>query len=185
MNFEKLDIPDVILFKPEISSDSRGYFFESFNMKKFSEIVGKEVTFVQDNHSFSKKGVLRGIHFQKNPYAQGKLVRVVSGKVFDVAIDLRKKSQTYGSWVGAYLSSTNNHQLWIPEGFGHAFLTLSDNTNFLYKTTNLYNQSSEESIIWNDKDLKIDWPINNLNNILVSDKDAYAKSFKNNTESHF
>lgn len=185
MKYDKLEINDVILIKPDIFSDPRGYFYESFNSKKFNKIVGKEVKFVQDNHSFSKKGVLRGIHFQRNPHAQGKLVRVVSGEVFDVAVDLRKDSKTYGCWVGAFLSAKNNHQLWIPEGFGHAFLTLSDDVSFLYKATNFYNQSSEESIIWNDKKINIKWPSIDIKDLYISDKDKLAKSFEETLESHF
>ena len=185
MKYENLAIRDVILIKPDVYEDPRGYFFESFNSKKFNELVGYDVSFVQDNHSFSKKGVLRGIHFQKNPHAQGKLVRVVTGEVFDVAVDLRKNSSTYGSWVGAHLSAKNNHQLWVPAGFGHAFLTLSDDVSFLYKTTNYYNKSSEESIIWNDKKINIDWPLNVIKNPYISEKDDLAKTFEESSESHF
>ena len=177
MKHENLEINDVILIKPDIFEDPRGYFFESFNSEKFNQIVGHEVNFVQDNHSFSKKGVLRGIHFQKNPHAQGKLVRVVTGEVFDVAVDLRKDSKTYGCWVGAFLSDKNNHQLWIPEGFAHGFLTLSETAEFLYKTNNYYSFGSERCIRWNDGDLGILWPKHI--GVSVSAKDASGITFEN------
>lgn len=139
--------------------DKRGFFFESFNHKKFEEAIGYEVTFVQDNHSKSKKGVLRGLHYQLPSHAQGKLVRVVQGEVFDVAVDIRKSSPTFGRWVGEMLSEENKKQLWIPEGFVHGFLTLSETAECLYKTTNYYAPNSEHSIHWNDQLPVIDWPI--------------------------
>ena len=133
-----LKIPDVKLIEPDVFEDERGFFFESFNQQKFNEAIGLDVTFVQDNHSKSKKGVLRGLHYQDEPFAQGKLVRVICGEVFDVAVDIRKDSTTYGQWVSEILSGDNKKQLWIPEGFAHGFLTLSDMAEFLYKTTNFY-----------------------------------------------
>ena len=137
MKATHLAIPDVVLFEPKVFGDQRGFFYESFNQKVFEEVVGRSVTFVQDNHSKSVKGVLRGLHYQIK-HAQGKLVRVTHGEVFDVAVDLRKSSPTFGQWVGAHLSSTNQHQLWIPEGFAHGFVVLSETAEFLYKTTDYW-----------------------------------------------
>lgn len=170
------EIPDVILFEPDVFGDERGFFFESFNQQKFEAAVGRKVDFVQDNHSKSVQGVLRGLHYQLPPYVQGKLVRVVQGEVFDVAVDIRKSSQTFGQWVGEILSAENKKQLWIPEGFAHAFLTLSETAEFLYKTTGFYSKECERAIIWNDADIAINWP--DINNIQLSDKDALASSFK-------
>lgn len=156
MQFTRLAIPDVILFEPKVFGDERGFFFESFNQKVFEEALGRKVNFVQDNHSKSAKGVLRGLHYQiKQP--QGKLVRVVAGEVFDVAVDLRKSSPTFGQWVGAILSADNKKQMWIPEGFAHGFVTLSESAEFLYKTTDFYAPAFERSIAWNDKAIGIDW----------------------------
>ncbi|HCD8986251.1 TPA: dTDP-4-dehydrorhamnose 3,5-epimerase, partial [Citrobacter freundii] len=138
MNVIKTEIPEVIIFEPKVFGDERGFFMESFNQRLFEEATGRKVEFVQDNHSKSSKGVLRGLHFQRAPYAQGKLVRCVSGEVYDVAVDIRKNSKTFGRWVGITLSAENKKQLWIPEGFAHGFMTLTDNTEFLYKTTNYY-----------------------------------------------
>ena len=135
MKFERLSIPDVILFKPKIFKDERGFFFESFKLPLFKEATGLDLHFLQDNHSQSAKGVLRGLHYQLHPHAQGKLVRVTRGEVFDVAVDIRKSSPTFGKYVGTILSDQNHHQLWIPPGFAHGFVTLSDDTDFLYKTT--------------------------------------------------
>ena len=150
-------ISDVLIIEPKVFSDDRGHFFESFNENDFSSAVGKKVTFVQDNHSFSKKGVLRGIHYQmKN--TQGKLVRVISGEVFDVVVDLRQSSITFGKWIGVQLSAKNRKQLWIPEGFAHGFLVLSDEAEFLYKTTDYWHPESEQCLIWNDSTLNIQWP---------------------------
>lgn len=170
MNISKTKIPDVLIIEPKVFGDERGFFYESYNHKKFEQAVGKEVNFVQDNHSKSTKGVLRGLHFQKAPYAQGKLVRCVVGEVFDVAVDIRENSDTYGQWVGIILSAENKRQLWIPEGFAHGFLVLSETAEFLYKATNYYHPESEGGIIWNDKNISIDWPIDN-NNIILSQKD--------------
>ncbi len=155
--------------------DDRGFFFESFNGAKFNEAVGSDVKFVQDNHSKSVKGVLRGIHYQLAPKAQGKLVRVTQGEVFDIAVDLRKSSPTFGKWVGEILSGENKKQLWIPEGFGHAFLTLSDTAEFLYKTTNYYAPDLERCIIWNDSDIGIEWPMEGEPSL--SKKDALGTPF--------
>lgn len=151
-------IPDVILFEPKVFGDDRGFFFESFNLSKFEEAIGHPVKFVQDNHSKSVKGVLRGLHYQVQQ-PQGKLVRVVEGAVFDVAVDIRRSSPTFGKWVGALLSAENKHQLWVPEGFAHGFVVLSETAEFLYKTTNYYAPAHERCIVWNDPDLDIDWKI--------------------------
>ncbi|WP_338308105.1 dTDP-4-dehydrorhamnose 3,5-epimerase, partial [Escherichia coli] len=155
MNVIKTKIPDVLIFEPKVFSDERGFFFESFNQKIFEEAVGRKVEFVQDNHSKSSKGVLRGLHYQLEPYAQGKLVRCVVGEVFDVAVDIRKSSSTFGKWVGVNLSSENKRQLWIPEGFAHGFLVLSETAEFVYKTTNFYSYPHERSIIWSDSNINI------------------------------
>lgn len=176
MKFTKRKIPEVILFEPKIFEDERGFFFESFNCKKFEEVTGLKETFTQDNHSKSKKGTLRGLHYQRSPMAQGKLVRVVRGEVFDVAVDIRPNSTTFGQWVGEILSEENKKQLWIPPGFAHGFLTLSEDAEFLYKTTNYYSKEHEECIIWNDSDLKIEWPYSDV--VTVSEKDQNAPQFK-------
>jgi len=169
-------IPDVKIIEPTVFEDERGYFFESFNHKKFEEAIGRKVTFVQDNHSKSSKSVLRGLHYQLPPHAQGKLVRVVQGEVFDVAVDIRKSSPTFGQWVAEVLSAENKKQLWIPEGFAHGFLTLSETAEFLYKTTNYYHKECERSIIWNDAGFNISWPQHIQ--VSVSDKDAAAVAFQ-------
>lgn len=150
-------IPEVLIIEPKVFGDDRGFFFESFNENDFSAAVGQQVAFVQDNHSLSKKGVLRGLHYQTQQ-TQGKLVRVSRGVVFDVAVDLRQSSTTYGKWVGVELSGENKKQLWIPEGFAHGFLVLSDEAEFLYKTTDYWHASSEQCIAWNDPTLNIQWP---------------------------
>ncbi|MFM5240416.1 dTDP-4-dehydrorhamnose 3,5-epimerase [Aeromonas rivipollensis] len=157
MNVIKTAIPDVLIFEPKVFGDERGFFFESFNHKLFEEAVGYPVTFVQDNHSKSSKGVLRGLHYQLPPHAQGKLVRCVAGEVFDVAVDIRKSSPTFGKWVGVHLSGENKRQLWIPEGFAHGFVTLTETAEFLYKTTNYYAPSYERSIKWSDSEIMVDW----------------------------
>ncbi|MBJ7262409.1 MAG: dTDP-4-dehydrorhamnose 3,5-epimerase [Burkholderiaceae bacterium] len=150
-------IPDVVILEPQVFGDSRGFFMESFNMAKFREATGAEVDFVQDNHSRSARGVLRGLHYQIQN-TQGKLVRVTQGTVFDVAVDIRKSSPTFGQWVGIELSDTNYRQLWVPAGFAHGFLTLSETADFLYKTTDYYAPQYERSIAWNDSEIGIDWP---------------------------
>ncbi|EAX2548382.1 dTDP-4-dehydrorhamnose 3,5-epimerase, partial [Salmonella enterica] len=164
------EIPDVLIFEPKVFSDERGFFMESFNQKVFEEAVGRKIEFVQDNHSKSTKGVLRGLHYQVEPYAQGKLVRCIAGEVFDVAVDIRKDSETFGKWVGVNISSENKRQLWIPEGFAHGFLVLSDSADFLYKTSNYYSPIHERGIVWNDPTININWPIN-IDKIL-SEKDT-------------
>jgi dTDP-4-dehydrorhamnose 3,5-epimerase len=157
MQVTPLAIPDVLLISPKVFGDTRGFFFESFNQKAFNEATGTSHPFVQDNHSRSTQGVLRGLHYQiQQP--QGKLVRVVQGAVFDVAVDIRKSSPTFGQWVGAELSADNHHQLWVPPGFAHGFLTLSESAEFLYKTTDYYAPQHERCIVWNDPDLAIAWP---------------------------
>lgn len=160
MKVTPTQIPDVLIIEPKVFGDERGFFFESFNQKAFNEAVGQNITFVQDNHSKSAKNVLRGLHYQLPPKAQGKLVRVVQGEVFDVAVDLRKDSTTYGKWVGEVISSENKKQIWIPAGFAHGFLTLSDSAEFIYKTTDYYSPECERSLIWNDPALSISWPEN-------------------------
>ena len=157
MKHTPLAIPDVVLIEPDVFGDERGFFMESFNQARFEAAIGKPVQFVQDNHSRSVKNVLRGLHYQiQQP--QGKLVRVVQGEVFDVAVDLRKSSPTFGKWVGELLSAENKRQLWVPEGFAHGFVVLSDSAEFLYKTTNYYAPAHERCIIWDDADLNIQWP---------------------------
>lgn len=152
-------IPDVFVLEPKVFDDERGYFFESFNQKVLNQLIGQEVQFVQDCHSKSRRNVLRGLHFQLPPKAQGKLVRVVHGEVFDVAVDLRQNSQTYGCWVGQILSADNRKQMWIPPGFAHGQLTLSETSEFLYKTTEYYAPEHERCIRWDDPSLGIDWPL--------------------------
>lgn len=174
MNVIKTEIPDVLIFEPKVFGDERGFFMESFNQKVFEEAVGRKVEFVQDNHSKSSKGVLRGLHYQLEPYAQGKLVRCVVGEVFDVAVDIRKSSPTFGKWVGVNLSAENKRQLWIPEGFAHGFLVLSDTAEFVYKTTNYYMPSAEGCVRWDDPVLNIDWPMK-TNELILSDKDKNAE----------
>lgn len=174
MKVTPLAIPDVMLIEPEVFGDDRGFFYESFNQKKFNEVVGQNITFVQDNHSKSTKGVLRGLHFQ-NPKPQGKLVRVTQGEVFDVAVDIRKDSPTFGQWVGETLSADNKRQLWIPEGLAHGFLVLSEVAEFLYKTTDYYAPEFEKCLLWNDPTLNIKWPIIGVPKL--SKKDQQGLSF--------
>ncbi|MEY4209924.1 MAG: dTDP-4-dehydrorhamnose 3,5-epimerase [Pseudomonadota bacterium] len=176
MKASPLKIPDVVLIEPKLFGDERGYFFESFNHAQFNQAIGYEVRFVQDNHSKSQKGVLRGLHYQLPPKAQGKLVRVIQGEVFDVALDIRKESPTFGKWVGEILSADNKHQLWIPEGFAHGFITLSETAEFLYKTTDYYAPEYERCIAWNDPDIGINWPLNQPP--VLSGKDQQGQAFK-------
>ncbi|WP_062778326.1 dTDP-4-dehydrorhamnose 3,5-epimerase [Kluyvera intermedia] len=176
MNVIKTAIPDVLIFEPKVFGDDRGFFFESFNYRIFEEAVGRNISFVQDNHSKSRKGVLRGLHFQKGEYAQGKLVRCTLGEVFDVAVDIRTSSPTFGKWIGVHLSAENKKQLWIPEGFAHGFVTLSENAEFLYKATNYYTPSAEGSILWSDDAIGIEWPI--TQHPELSEKDAIAPLLK-------
>lgn len=177
MKVVKTDIPDVLIFEPKVFGDERGFFFESFNQKIFEEAVGRKIDFVQDNHSKSKKGVLRGLHYQLAPCAQAKLVRCAVGEVFDVAVDIRKESPTFGKSVGAYLSANNKKQMWIPEGFAHGFLVLSEEVEFLYKTNNYYCAELERGIVWDDKKLAIQWPV--MNEVTISEKDINQPSFIN------
>lgn len=181
MKLIQTDIPDVVIVEPQVFGDERGWFMESFNEKRFQEELEKlglpaPGPFVQDNHSCSSKGVLRGLHFQKAPFAQGKLVRVIKGSAFDVAVDIRKGSPTYGKWVGIELNADNKKMFWVPEGFAHGFLALGDDTHFLYKTTDYYNKESEGAICWNDPDLNIQWP-NAEGGYSVNEKDLSAPKF--------
>ncbi|GIU20304.1 dTDP-4-dehydrorhamnose 3,5-epimerase [Shewanella sp. MBTL60-007] len=163
-------IPDVKIIEPSVFGDERGFFMETWNQKKFEELVtGKPTQFVQDNHSKSKKGILRGLHYQTEN-TQGKLVRVVSGEVYDVAVDIRKGSSTFGQWVGEYLSADNKRQLWIPEGFAHGFYVTSEEAEFVYKCTNYYHPQSEVSIAWNDPDINISWPIDLFPTLSLKDQ---------------
>ncbi len=175
-------IPDVVIIEPAVFGDDRGWFMESFNQARFEQELtrlGLPVPrpFVQDNHSCSKAGVLRGLHYQLPPHPQGKLVRVVRGAAFDVAVDIRKNSATFGQWVGVELTASNHRQLWIPEGFAHGFLTLQDDTHFLYKTTDVYARDCERSILWSDPAIGIDWPLAGLTPQLAA-KDQEAKLLK-------
>ena len=174
MNFIKTEIEGVYIIEPKVFGDHRGYFFESYNEKEFKE-NGLDYTFVQDNQSKSKKGVLRGLHFQKT-YPQAKLVRVLEGEVFDVAVDLRKDSKTYGKWVGVILSSENNRQFMIPRGFAHGFVVLSETATFTYKCDEFYHPEDEGGLMWNDEDINIEWPFEG--EVLLSDKDKKHPSFK-------
>jgi dTDP-4-dehydrorhamnose 3,5-epimerase len=174
MEFQESNLKGLFVIKPKVFEDARGYFFESYNANAF-KAAGLNLDFVQDNQSLSQRGVLRGLHFQNNPYAQGKLVRVISGAVLDVAVDIRKNSPTYGKWFSLELTEENKAMMYIPEGFAHGFATLRDNTVFSYKCTNLYNKASEDCLIWNDADLGIDWKIESP---LLSEKDLAGKAFK-------
>jgi dTDP-4-dehydrorhamnose 3,5-epimerase len=176
MNVRPTRIPDVLLVEPRVFGDSRGFFFESFNKKGFEAAVGRRLEFVQDNHSLSARNVLRGIHYQL-PHPQAKLVRVVRGEVFDVAVDLRRGSPTFGRWVGEMLSGENKREMWIPEGFGHGFLVVSDEAEFLYKTTDYWYPEHERCIRWNDPDLGIAWPTQGGAPV-VSAKDAAGTPFR-------
>ena len=172
MKADSLALPEVVLIEPGVFSDDRGHFFESFSQRAFTEATGVDLTFVQDNQSRSRPWVLRGIHYQLNPYAQGKLVRVVRGAAYDVAVDLRRSSATFGQSVAVELSETNRRQLWVPPGFGHAFLALADGADVLYKTTEYYSPQSDRSIRWDDTDIGIEWPLTRTP--LLSDKDRAA-----------
>ena len=178
----KLEGP--LLITPNVFSDERGYFYESWNKDQFNKIVKSKIEFSQDNHSRSKKGVLRGLHYQVEPSPQGKLVRCTQGEIFDVIVDIREKSQTLGEWVAVELNDLNKKQLWVPEGFAHGFLTLSNFAEVQYKATNFWSRDSERSIIWNDKHIGIEWPLNKIDNIKPSltIKDSNASSFMNAKE---
>ena len=169
MNITTTSLPGVLIIEPKVFGDERGFFFESFNQATFSKATGQDVQFVQDNHSRSAKGVLRGLHYQVQQ-AQGKLVRVVRGRVFDVAVDLRRSSAHFGRWFGLELSETTHRQLWVPPGFGHGFLTLSDSADFLYKATDYYAPQHERCIAWNDPTIGIDWPLDGIT-VALSGKD--------------
>ena len=169
-----------LLLNPPIYGDSRGSFFESWNYKKFNQLINKNVEFHQDNHSLSQKGVLRGLHYQMNPEPQGKLVRCIKGEIFDVAVDIREGSKSFGEWVSCYLSSENKNQLWIPVGFAHGFLTISDIAEVLYKASGYWNKECERSIIWDDSRINIAWPLSSINRKLpsLSKKDLQAPSLE-------
>tara|TARA_B110000971_G_C19680477_1_gene350866 strand:- start:45 stop:590 length:546 start_codon:yes stop_codon:yes gene_type:complete len=171
----KTSIPEVIIFEPKVFGDERGFFYESFNKKVFKQATGLNIDFVQDNHSKSAKNVLRGLHYQTE-HAQGKLVRVTQGEVFDVAVDLRQSSSTFGQWVGEKLTAENKHMIWVPAGFAHGFVVLSETAEFLYKTTDFYSPEHEISIQWNDADIGIDWPLDGEPSLSVKDKDGLAFS---------
>tara|TARA_Y100000992_G_scaffold302502_1_gene276942 strand:+ start:23 stop:574 length:552 start_codon:yes stop_codon:yes gene_type:complete len=172
---KKTSFDEVLLLEPEVYSDDRGYFFESFNQKDFNHSVGLEINFVQDNHSKSKKNVLRGLHYQvKKP--QGKLIRVLRGKIFDVVVDMRLSSPNYGKWFGVIISSENRLQLWVPEGFAHGFLTLSDAAELAYKTSDYWHPKYERSLLWNDDEIGIEWPISD--EPLLTEKDSNGSTLK-------
>lgn len=175
MKVTKFDIPGLLLLEPTVFGDERGFFYESFNKKEFESNVEESVEFVQDNHSKSSKGVLRGLHYQLAPFGQGKLVRVSQGEVYDVAVDIRRSSPTFGNWIGVNLSAENKRQLWIPEGFAHGFLTLTNTAEFLYKTTQYYSPENERCIHWSDSTLNIQWPFDVSPK--VSNKDSLGKPF--------
>lgn len=181
MNVTQTAIPDVLILEPKVFGDARGFFFESYNAQAFTQATGLKVEFVQDNHSRSAKGVLRGLHYQLQQ-AQGKLVRVVRGAVFDVAVDIRKSSRTFGQWVGAELSEANHRQMWVPAGFAHGFVVLSESADFLYKTTDFYAPQHERCIRWNDPAIGIEWPFDGVpalsakdeQGMLLADADVFA-----------
>lgn len=176
-NFMETTIKDLFIIEPTVFGDNRGYFMETYNYEEFKK-AGLDMVFVQDNQSKSKKGVLRGLHFQRE-FPQGKLVRVISGEVFDVVVDLRKNSETYGKWQGAMLTSENKRQFYVPEGFAHGFLVISEEAEFVYKCTNLYKPEFEGQIAWNDEEIGIEWPIDGIKEVLLSEKDKSATTFKN------
>ena len=173
MNVIDTSITDVKIIEPKVFGDERGFFLETFQADRYKQFLGENLKFVQDNHSRSARGVLRGLHFQRSK-PQGKLVRVVRGEVFDVAVDIRKESPTYGKWEGVNLSEENKRQFWVPPGLAHGFVVLSDTADFEYKCTDYYDPSDEGSLIWNDPDIAIEWPVTNP---LLSDKDRQAKTF--------
>ena len=183
MKIIETSLAGLLVLEPKVFHDARGWFSESFNQHVFNNVVGNNPAtntpyeFVQDNHSFSHQGVLRGLHYQRPPFAQGKVVRVVQGAVWDVAVDIRQASSTFGQWYGVELSAKNNQQLWIPPGFAHGFITLSESAQFVYKTTAFYDQASEGAIIWNDTDINIAWP-RIESNVIVNEKDSTANTFE-------
>jgi dTDP-4-dehydrorhamnose 3,5-epimerase len=173
MKVTKTAIEGVLILEPKVFGDSRGFFMESFNQKTFSDVTGLDVAFVQDNHSRSAKGVLRGLHYQQPPHAQGKLVRVTQGSVYDVALDIRRSSPTFGHWIGVELTGENHRQLWLPPGMAHGFMVTSDSADFLYKTTDFYNPQAEGCVLWSDPALGITWPDVGIAPVLAT-KDAAA-----------
>lgn len=173
MNVIETSLPEVLILEPRVFGDERGFFYESYNARVFEEVTGLKPDFVQDNHSSSQRGVLRGLHYQVQQ-AQGKLVRVVQGEVFDVAVDIRRSSPTFGRWVGAHLSAENKRQMWVPEGFAHGFLVLSEKSEFLYMTTNYYAPRHERCIRWDDPDLAIDWPLTGAPTLSAKDQAGVA-----------
>ena len=181
MNIIETKIPELLVLEPRVFEDDRGWFMESFNQKTFVALLNERgfeaPNFVQDNHSSSKKGVLRGLHYQLNPFSQAKLVRVVQGRAWDVAVDIRQHSPTFGQWVSVELTGTNHRQFWIPAGFAHGFIALEDNTQFLYKTTSYYHKESERTILWNDDSLDINWLVEGLE-LKLTEKDCDGASFK-------
>ncbi|EAY29774.1 dTDP-4-dehydrorhamnose 3,5-epimerase [Microscilla marina] len=177
MPFTETPLKDLWLFEPRIFEDDRGYFYESFNQNEFTKATGITSPFIQDNHSFSKKGVLRGLHFQKPPHAQAKLIKVIQGTIWDVVVDLRKDSPTFSQHLGFELSAGNKKQLYVPQGFAHGFIVLSDSAEVLYKCDNFYAPQAESGIIYNDSDLAIDWKIDS-SNIIISEKDAVLATFQ-------
>mgnify|MGYP003624925862 FL=1 len=174
MNATELAIPGVFVLEPKVFGDERGFFYESFNANVFEQLTGRSTDFVQDNHSRSSRGVLRGLHFQLAPRAQAKLVRVVQGEIFDVAVDVRPESKTFGEWVSQTLSAENRKQLWIPEGFAHGFLTMSETAEVLYKTNGLYAPEFERCVLWNDASIGIDWPM--TSGLVISEKDRAGQA---------
>lgn len=180
MKYKNLKINDVVLFEPNVHMDNRGYFYESYNQKIFDEAIGFKIQFIQDNHSHSVHNTLRGLHFQKKPFEQAKLVRVIKGNIYDVAVDIRKHSSTFGQYIAEELSAENRKQLWIPKGFAHGFLVLSSSAEVIYKTDSFYNKESEETLLWDDKTLKINWPLASVP--IVSDKDQHGVTFKDYCE---
>ena len=186
-NEQGVEFEGLLLITPDKYKDQRGFFYESWNKKIFDKQTNSKTNFVQDNHSSSSKGVLRGLHYQINPSPQGKLVRCVFGEIFDVAVDLRRKSKTFAKWVGVNLSAENMQQFWIPEGFAHGFLTMSDNAEVLYKTTDFWEKDCEKSIKWDDETLSINWPLEkiNLEFPLLSKKDKESKTFQKSLKNFF
>jgi len=174
MNATELAIPGVFVLEPKVFGDERGFFYESFNANVFEQLTGRSTDFVQDNHSRSSRGVLRGLHFQLAPRAQAKLVRVVQGEIFDVAVDVRPESKTFGQWVSQTLSAENKKQMWIPEGFAHGFLTMSETAEVLYKTNGLYAPEFERCVLWNDASIGIDWPM--TSGLVISEKDRAGQA---------
>ena len=174
MDFSATILPGILIFQPEKHDDARGFLFESFNRRDFEKATGKAVEFVQDNHTLSRKGVLRGLHYQLPPYAQGKLVRVTSGAIFDIAVDLRRQSLSFGKWTGEILTAENRRQMWIPEGFAHGYITLADNTECHYKVTAFYTPQAERTLAWNDPAIGITWP-EGITPIL-SEKDRHGRT---------